>query len=86
MYCPWWQCNEAAMIEMAYSVEEHVFLIKRFYQTAGVIKIRREFRVKSVRRKAPSMFVINILVKKFKMNQSVFDNKNCVVGDIKSVR
>jgi hypothetical protein len=86
MYCPWWQRNGAAVIKMAYSVEEHLFLVKRFYQTAGVIKIQREFRVKSVCRKAPSRFVINRLVHKFKMNEDVFDNKKCVVSDMNSVR
>jgi hypothetical protein len=32
MYCPWWQCHEAAVIKMAYTVERGVLLVKRFYQ------------------------------------------------------
>jgi hypothetical protein len=33
MCCPWWQCHEAPVIKMACTIEEHVFLVKIFYQT-----------------------------------------------------
>jgi hypothetical protein len=42
---------------MASSIEKRVFLVKGFYQTAGVITILREFRVKFEFRKAASRFL-----------------------------
>jgi hypothetical protein len=43
MFCPWWQHHEAAMVKMAYSTEQHVLLVKRFYLIASVTLIHHDF-------------------------------------------
>jgi hypothetical protein len=80
IFCPRWQCHEAAVIKMAYTTEQCVFLVKRFYQTASVIMVQREFRVKFLCRKAPSRSAINRLVNKFEVTGNMIDNKKGVVG------
>jgi hypothetical protein len=62
---------------MAYKIEEHVFLVKRLYQTASVVMVQREFRVKFVCRKTPSMSAINRIINKFEMSGSMVNNTQC---------
>jgi hypothetical protein len=65
---------------MAYSIEQCVLLVKRFYQTGSVMKVWCEFQVKFECRKAPSRSAINRLVNKFKKTGSVTDNMKGVTG------
>jgi hypothetical protein len=80
------QRHEAAVIKMAHSIQQRVFLAKRFNQTASVITVQREFRVKFEYGKAQRQSVTNRLVNKFEKTGNVIDNKKGVVGKKKSLR
>jgi hypothetical protein len=71
---------------MAYTTEQRVLLGRKFYQTACVIRIQREFQVKFELRKAPGKSGINRLVNKFGTIGIVIDDKKGVVSKKKSVR
>jgi hypothetical protein len=56
---------------MAYTIEQCVFLVKSFYQSASVVMVQHEFLVKFECRKAPSRSAINRLVNKFEATGSI---------------
>jgi hypothetical protein len=86
MCCPWWQCHEAAVINIVYSIEQHVFLVARFYQTTSIIMILYALWVKLECRKVPSRSAINRAVNKFEMARSMINNKEGVIDNKNSVR
>jgi len=52
------------LCEMAHGVEEHVFIVKIFYQTISFVTVQRQFWRKFSRWQAPAVFAIIDLVQK----------------------
>jgi hypothetical protein len=78
--------KQSALCNMAYGVEECMFIIKTFYQTCSFVTVQRQFQRKFNTRQAPARLAISRLVQKFESTGSVCDNKKGVVGRHRSAR
>jgi hypothetical protein len=50
---------EQCLNKMAYRTKQHVILVKRFYQTANVVKVQRQFILSCECKRAVSGFTKN---------------------------